>query len=121
MRPRRCCPVRATVAGPQIGHRALLGRGEPAQADPGHRTLGQPPVRFHAQRTQLGPVEPPSRLRRRLGASGIDGVRGTQSPAVPDETGSGHGIVAVIAGEELVDGDAVEFGVRAPLGIGREH
>jgi hypothetical protein len=41
--------------------------------------------------------------------------------AVPDEAGAGDGVVRVVAGDELVDGDAGEFLVGAPFVVRGEH
>jgi hypothetical protein len=44
-----------------------------------------------------------------------------QSAAVPGKAGRGDRIVAIAAGDELVNADAAQFGVGAPLVVGGEH
>lgn len=46
---------------------------------------------------------------------------GEQVVAVPGEACRGDRVVAVVAGDELVDADSAELRVRAPLVVGGEH
>jgi hypothetical protein len=53
------------------------------------------------------------------GGGGFEEVGLFQGSAGPDEAGGGDGLVDVV-GEQLVDGDAVQFSVSAPLMVRRQ-